>query len=429
MNPQIQRARANDLRKSGQLEEAAKEYAAMWPDGDVWTGWGYASCLRKLGRTSEAIEVAREVHRIAPEFRFGRHVYAWSLYDQIRLAEHPESESVQAAEMIVRLMEGDEHPYEKTSPFVPTVLRMAKAWAAKRRDLRALEWLGKLDPAKLQTEEFCRTGNDGRTQRLASPRERYYGIRTHALERLGRWEECVSTATIALGDCGTLHHDNEIWFARRVARAKVMLGRVDEALAELQELAARKPSSFIETDIAAAAWKIHDVERTWTHALGAVVAHGDVRFKLHAIRLLAEVLWHRGEVDNAKAHLRLCAAVRRAQLWNEDKDLTTLANEWGADVSDGDADGLLRDLRSLWKSWHDDLSPRRNGAISRMLPHGHAGFIRSGDGNQFYFETRDWKERKVKATEGAQVTFATRPGFDRRRKRATTVACDVRAAL
>jgi hypothetical protein len=64
----------------------------------------------------------------------------------------------------------------------------------------------------------------------------------------------------------------------------------------------------------------------------------------------------------------------------------------------------------------------------QRLPNGHAGFIRASDGAQLYFETREWKERGAKPTEGASVSFTTRPGFDRKKQRSTTVACEVRAA-
>src|SRR5207244_5406340 len=66
--PPMTRAKADELRKGGLFDEAAPEYAAIWPDGDKWTGWGYAFCLRKLGRSQDALRVAREVHMLDPAF-------------------------------------------------------------------------------------------------------------------------------------------------------------------------------------------------------------------------------------------------------------------------------------------------------------------------------------------------------------------------
>jgi len=71
---QTSRTKADELRKSGHFEEAVIEYALVWPEGDVWTGWGYAHCLRKVGRCKEALEVAKAVHSLDSDFRFGRSI-------------------------------------------------------------------------------------------------------------------------------------------------------------------------------------------------------------------------------------------------------------------------------------------------------------------------------------------------------------------
>ncbi len=420
-----QRTRADELRKSGHFDEAAAEYAAIWPDSDPLIGWGYAHCLRKLGRTQDAIKVARDVHTMAPDFRLGRDVYAWALYDSIRSTDVPGPEMLAVAETITSLRGLDEQAYARTSPFVATVLRVARGWAKLGRNARALEWLDKLNPTQLSTEPRIWSDEAGRKRELASARERYYSIRTRALERLGRWQECLETTSHALADCGPLHHDNDVWFARRIALAKLRLGQPQEALAELEQTAARKPTPFLQADIAKAAWAAGDTVRTFKHALQSLQAPRDIRFNLEAVRLLAEVLWRRGEVDLAKRHLSLCIAERRSQGWKPSGELSMLATSWGVVGIPDDPNSILNELRPLWKRWNNDLVPRRSGVIVKLFPHGRAGFIRSDDNGQFYFDARDWKDYKSKPAEGSHVTFATRPGFDRRRQRSTTVACEV----
>lgn len=65
----------------------------------------------------------------------------------------------------------------------------------------------------------------GPEQSTRGGRDRFHvainSIRTHALERLGRWQECLDTCARAMSECGQLHHDNDIWFARTAGdRAK-----------------------------------------------------------------------------------------------------------------------------------------------------------------------------------------------------------------
>lgn len=131
---QTTRAKADELRKAGLLDDAVSEYSHLWPDGDPWTGWGYAHCLRKLGRSKEALAVAREVHSLDPEFVLGRSIYAWSLYDvHIKGMDAPEPEVLKAAQQVVGLAGSGDKAYVPTSALVITVLKVAKASGQRHR--------------------------------------------------------------------------------------------------------------------------------------------------------------------------------------------------------------------------------------------------------------------------------------------------------
>jgi hypothetical protein len=362
-----------------------------------------------------------------PSFQMGRSILAWALYDvHVRGVDPTEERMRTAAREIISLTQSDEQRYAKTSPFVHTVLRMAKYWEKQSRSLNVLKWLRRLEPARLSTEPFTRTDERGRPQEMASPLERYYSRLTRALQQLRRWEECLQTVTQALTDCGRLHHDNDVWFRRRMALAKLELGRPAEALQELQQLTTRKPSGFLETDVARAAWALEDPDQTFKHAIRALLSPTEIGFKLEAARLVAEVLWRRGEKDAARAHIRLCLAVRGKEGWKIPDTLRKTAAEWDVDQGASDPNALLGELRPLWEKWREQRAPRRRGTVLRMLPHGKAGFIRAEDGERLFFKARDWQEGPSKPSEGTAVTFATRPGFDPKRQVATTEAYDVK---
>lgn len=421
------RAKAEALRKDSLFKEAADEYAQVWPDGDPWTGWGFAYCLRKLGQLEEALDVIRQVYRLKSDFQHGRSLYAWILYNlHIKHAETPDQTFLKAADAIIRLTKGQE--YEATSAFVITVLHVAKVWADYPRDSRVLEWLNKLDVGCLSAEPGRGTDERGRERELASKKEQYYSLMTHSLERLEKWEECLDVTSRAIIDCGVLHHDNDIWFARRIALAKQKLGRPGEAVAELERLAERKQIALLHTDVAAAACDAGDKDRTFKHALRALKAHQDIGFKLEAARLMAEVLWDQGKFEEARLHLCLCIAVRAEKGWKPSDDLTELSSKWGLQEGAQKVTTILQQLRTLWDNWTEELAPRLSGTITKILPNGRAGFVRGDDHVDFYFDTRDWQERRSKPAEGIRVTFATKAGFDRKRQRSTTVACELRSA-
>jgi tetratricopeptide (TPR) repeat protein/cold shock CspA family protein len=422
------RTRAEGLRKAGDFEQAAAAYAALWSGADLWTGYWYAHCLRKAGLAKDAYAVAKEVYARNPQFKPGRSICAWTLYDvYIRPAASPDPQVLKAAEGIVRLTAGD-NAYAPTSPLTMSVLRVAKLWAAKPRDLSALQWLDKLDPARLPTEPR-KGGIDekGQPRELASFREDYYSIRSRSLARLGRWEECLQAATKGLSDCGQLHYGNDVWFARRIALAKQKLGQAPEALAELQRLLPRKPAGFMHTNVAAAAWECGDAALTFKHCLLALLAPDDIGFKLDAALLLAHVLWQRGETAPARTHLSLCLAVRESREWKTSNDVMKLASDWDVSGPRRDPEDLLRELRPLWKRWSEELNPRQTGVIQQVFSHGGAGFIRPTNGGEdLYFNTRDWREHRSKPAAGTHVSFVTKPSFNHKQNRQTIVACEIR---
>ena len=386
-------------------------------------------CLRKLGRNSEAMVIGKEVLELAPDFSFGQSLYAWVLYDQhVRGADSVTADVVRAGREVVRLVGSKANAYDPAkTPFAATVLRIAKLFSAQGRDIQALTWLEKVDPAQLSLEPFSWNDPVGKTREIASHREKYWSIRTHALERLRRWQECLDASTKALEEVGSLHHDNEIWFKRRIALCHLSLDQAEQALALFEELLARKRTSFMLTDAALAAWKTGQVERALRYALEAALSSGEIRYKLQAIRLIAEVLYRRGELENARLHIQLCMSVRTANNWRQSDDLRRVASAWNVADSVDDVRCLHNRLRRLWARWSEDLTPRQIGRITKVLPHGRSGFIHATSGEDFYFDMREWRDRS-KAREGAEVTFATRASFDRKHQRSSTIACEVRAA-
>lgn len=423
------RANADALRRHSQFEAAVTEYSKLWPDGDQWTGWGYAHCLRKLGRRDEALRVARELYELAPNFDLGRSLYAWSLYDTIKAIDDLTPAVIQHARLIVKLARRTEAAYASVSPFAITVLRVARGFVISARYSRALQWLQILDPERLSTDEFI-LNRDGKERRLASHRERYYGIKTRALEKLGRWSECLDCVNEAMQKCLSLHHDNDLWFARRAARAKIHLGSSEEGIAELEQLAQRKAAFFIFGDIADAAWKLGDTERTIEYCLRALNSAGEIGFKLGTVQLLACVLRSADRMEDARNHLELCIAYRKHKEWKIPEELRILAKDCGFDAAtvNPEPDNFLGPLRAQWRRWSEERNPRKRGIVQRLLPHGRAGFIVDSERQRFYFDTRDWVERRTRPIEGAHVSFATKQSFDRKHQRASIVACEIRVA-
>lgn len=422
------RAKADGLRKAKSYAEAAEAYAKVWPDNDQWTGWGYAHCLRKAKRSTEALAVCEELLVLAPDFEMAWAVYSWAVLDWLRGETEINEQVASRARRVVQLNKNLQNAYDAVNPFAPLILRVARMLLKKGRFKQTLRWLDQLDPVRLRVDVPEYTDAKGKTRKGASHRETFHSLKTNALEKEGRWEECLvaSEFALALGLPGGLHYDNDLWFARRVALSKFHLGRLDEALTELTVLAARKPTSFLFYDLAEIAWSKKDDALTFKHCIAALQCFGEIAFKLSALLLLSKVLWAQGKEDYARQHLALFVAYRREHGWRLDERVMTLVTEWHVPLEGANAAELLKQLKSLWREWDLPTTSRLTGVVQTVMPHGRAGFIMAADHERFFFDTRDWKDKRGKPTTGAKVSFATKPSFDRKRQRASVVACDIR---
>lgn len=105
---------------------------------------------------------------------------------------------------------------------------LLEAAAIQTRVMLLAEWQHKLDQAiALATTSLERFQSDN--------------CRFLVLEVTGR-QLGLDMSSKAISDCGALHHDNDIWFARRIALAKQHLGMPKDAVEELQRLAERTRS-------------------------------------------------------------------------------------------------------------------------------------------------------------------------------------------
>ena len=132
---------ANALRKAHKYQQAIPLYQTLW-DGDKkdpWDGWGYAFCLRKTGKLSEALDVCREVYRLSPTLDVNRSLYAWCVYDlEIKTDEvHNPGRFLKAANGITQLTEQK----DKYAPYTYTVFKVCKHLLQRNHAEDALEWL------------------------------------------------------------------------------------------------------------------------------------------------------------------------------------------------------------------------------------------------------------------------------------------------
>jgi tetratricopeptide (TPR) repeat protein len=419
---------AQELRKSEKYPDAINVYADLWNSMRAscteWDAWGYAFCLRKVGRGTEALDICREGFKLKKDMPQLNSLYAWCIYDtELKGKNELDTETIEkAVHGICKLSKPD----DRYSPFVVAVFRVLKHFDDPFNAAKVFEWSSKLDPGHLSTD--CRTFKDekGKDRESASDLENYYAHRTKALEKLGRFAECLSLSQEALKRLQNIHFDNDIWFKRRVAISNAHLGRTDEALSLLKEILAKKRDWFIQHEVAEAYLAIGNNDEAYKLSLSAALAPGEPHYKGALYLLLGSMCEERGATSQAAAHVELALALRTEQKWKIPDALAFRAV--GLGINDGTlrpSATILRDLTSYWNSELKSLQQYLSGVIKNLLPEGKAGFIKGADGKDYYFKVASFRGDKRQIVPALKVRFVVQESFDKKKGKPSFAAIDV----
>jgi len=271
-------------------------------------------------------------------------------------------------------------------------------------------------PKRLRTEpETMEVERKGRRQmtELASDREKWYAIKTKALLELGEAETCLELSREALGSFERFHHQNEVWFARRIALSYKMLGRIDRAIEELEAIRRKKNDWFIKRELAELYHEMGDEERAFSLAMEAMNDFGDIEYKIGLMELVATLLEHRGERELAYRHLWLVKTIRERERWKVSEDLMMRLDSLGIEPPTQGEGQLQKELREYWKRcmpqkfYQKGDEKSKSGKIRKILhqnEQGVDGFIETEDGD-YYFSLPTTVSISSKLKEGTSVMF------------------------
>ena len=415
---------ANALRKAHKYQQAIPLYQTLW-DGDKkdpWDGWGYAFCLRKTGKLSEALDVCREVYRLSPTLDVNRSLYAWCVYDlEIKTDEvHNPGRFLKAANGITQLTEQK----DKYAPYTYTVFKVCKHLLQRNHAEDALEWLDRFDVNHLSDEVSTFKVDGGKERQMPSDLQTYYNLRSKALYKDERYAQCRACVREALEAVPDFVNDGDFWLRRLDALSQAAEGDVAPAYEVLETLLHRKHDWFLQNDLALLAHQLGRKKEAWAHLIQAMLDRAPLELRVNVFDLASAWLEEEGRPEDARPHLELVLAIRQAQGWPVKADLQERADALGCEASVQDPEQLNRGLRKTWQQWRDKMEPRQRGVIEKLLGSGESGFLRAEDGSSYFFRTKSL--RGLEAEEGRKVTFRSEPGFDKKKGVATMNAVDIR---
>lgn len=432
MNYKEAKQKASSLRKNKNFKSAVKIFSDIWNNQrdkcDKWDGWGYALCLRKTGESNKALEVCREVYNMDPDFEFNNNLYAWCIYDTEIKRDHDDIKKnpgnfFKAAEGIIELVDPDKFsPYNRTVFKVIDYLDYGQNTPANK----IIEWIEKLEVNSLSSNPFSFTDSEGEQREAPSDKEKYFAIKTKALEELEEYQKCREWSERALSEIDKFHYDNDIWFKRRIALAEGFLGDPKQAVEELKNLLAYKYEWYIQHNIAFFYYKMENYDQALTFSGAAALNHGKPKFKWELFLLIGDILQTKDQEEMAKRHILLAALLRQENDWKIKGKLKNKMDEHNIELNETqNSKELIKELQSYWEKIKYKYKKKHTGYVKNLIGHG-AGFISSDEGGDYYFRVNSFKGPKNKVKSRLKVSFYLKKSYDRKKDRISKEAINIK---
>lgn len=277
------------------------------------------------------------------------------------------------------------------------------------------EWLDRLNPDILSTKPF---------KDFPSKREKYYSYASKAYLELGDYEKSIEISKKALESLSNFKNKSDIWFKWRIAKANIQLCKYQEALKYLEELYKYKKDWFVQKEIAECYFMNGDLEKSLKYAVDGALNFGDIDKKLNLYTLLEDILDSMDLKEKAIKHAYLVYSIRLKNQWTIDDELVEKIEKANFDLDNNDYFKIEKDLRHFWQSLKFKNQQKNHGTVTKILPHGKAGFIKSDDGNSYYFSLNQYKVKEAKLVK-VYVSFYLEDAYDAKKDKKTQNAVQV----
>jgi tetratricopeptide (TPR) repeat protein len=436
------------LVKAEQYSQALPIAQKLWDEAqpkDKWDGFNLAKCLRKIGRSEAALPVCQSVRSLDSHFAVINNLEGWCEYDihvkpLQNAGDTPEEDGDEAGTGIDQAIAAVDRvlaqtKQEKFSPFTWMVLTISKLLVAsggEERARQALSYLDRLSPQLLETPKLSPIlkPKDGTVS--ASEYENYALRRCKALLYAAEYAKCIDFANSELTAFPTRMGAYDIWLSYYRAKAFGLSGQADAACKELRRLVSMKPEWYMEHQIAEMEFQQGNVEQSWLSCVKASTMTGKAGAKVKLFTLMARVLDAKGDRDCARNHLLLHIALQREVGGRIREDVRELAISHQIECTEGKLEvqpssTYMRELRPFWGQQMTGGRPRSLGRVKSLLDD-RAGFIKTDDGTDIYFQLRDFEGPRSALAPGTKVSFTIVDSFDRKKGKASSRAELVRTA-
>lgn len=418
---QGQLSEAFAFRKSKEYNRALEIYESLWEQNsdqfNDWAGWSYAWCLKETQQYEKALDICRKLYLKYNGFTMLMQLYANCIYyTQFNTKEIPPLHILKKAIEAMCKLYPAHLPYSLTARAIFKYIKISLSETNIDWD-DAENWLLKLDPDLLETTSFKMMGPKGKMIEFASPLEEWYSlmikIKAGKNESQSLLDLLETTKKLNL----KWHYNNQIWFARKEAFAYIQLGQKTKGENILRKIISQKNDWFLFNDLADI---VSDKQEAIKLYCKAALAFGEIEKKVKLYSKLYQLFKMECLDKEAKLHLILIAAIRNKEGWAIPIDLERDMNAYQInDLSSYKIKELLKELDLIWKSKSDYDKQKYEGVIEKILEGNSSGFIKTKEGNKYYFSNKEALALKNKFHVGTKVIFELANGFDKKKQVAT----------
>ena len=424
------RNRTKMLLRSGcptvsQYEETLPLCKELWESfpvsHELWDAHQYANCLRKLNRLDEAEVVCESVYfdfkdaDLNPEqsrpFLYIKNLFAWIINDKyiktIRHLNYPYATTVlDKLVLLYELIQQNGSNVPSFSFCALTTLNQLVKMDTSIDYEKFLYVLNRLDPALLSSEAYQYTDPSGKMRESASQRENFYKIKSDALLKTKRYEECILCCNEAMETIEQLHYSNNIWFERKIAIALGALGNIDEAIKKLEKLIVISDKWFLLYEIGKLYLQLNQPLCALEYMLRAVCTKDPEKMKVSLIESLGDLLNEIDEKSFAQDNFLFARQIRLSNDWTvQDKLNQKIVVE--REVN-------FKEIRNSWIHRLYQLVGSKQGKVHKLFSNKTGGFIQAD--KPYYFQFKNFFGKSDLLNVGDTVIFIVTASYDRKRQ-------------
>jgi hypothetical protein len=318
--------------------------------------------------------------------------YGWVIYDlfkaEVEKTHYSKSFVLNLLQNPIRLLSINNSDF--TSSIISNIFRLLlrKEKDKQNQDYQFLNEFCNLFDPEIMSIDISTIEQNGKFIEMASEKEMWYATKSKALFELEFYQECFEISAQALEEFHEFHYSNDLWFARRMALSKQSLGKIDEAIVDLEKIFRRKKEWFIQKELAELYLQVKNLDRAYQYAIEAISRNGlgKIEYKIGLIFLLGNILKIQANLTMANKHFWAVKLIREQHGWKIPFELQEQLNEF--EPLNISYDVLLSELKKFWIPNKIKENEEVQTGIVKIILHdneqGKNGFITS-DEVDYYF--------------------------------------------